>query len=184
MEEEKVINEEPKEEVKEKKSFITWIKEHPKTVFITRLILWITFAAVLPFLFIALRYGIFTNQSQFKLTGWGFIAIIIILVFVGTLVKYLCKGLKPGLAKQCVVGFVKIILPLSALFLLTKSIEDSIHLFNQALGCVILCELVSIPLNPFPAWIEKINKDNEEKKVESLSDIIWQKFFDKKDKEK
>ena len=74
-EEEKV--EQVETEQKKKKSFIDWYKEHPKTVFTIRFILWTACAAALPFAFIAWRYDIFTPASKIKLTGWGFIAIII-----------------------------------------------------------------------------------------------------------
>ena len=76
---------EPKQETetkKKKKSLVAWCKEHPRVVFWTRLVLWATFAAILPFVFIANRYGIFSSSSKIKLTGWGFIAIVIIAILL------------------------------------------------------------------------------------------------------
>lgn len=164
----------------QKKSFIDWCKEHPKTVFTIRFILWAACAAALPFAFIAWRYDIFAPTSKIGLTGWGFIAIIIVIVFISSLIKYIYKGLKPGLAKQCIFGFVSIVLPLIILYLLISSIEDSIRLFKQSLGCVILCEAVGIPLNPFPEWIAKRQSENEQANLENMSDVFWDKFFKKK----
>ena len=168
------------EEGKEKKSLVEWCEEHPRTVFAIRFVLWAACSAFLPFSFIAWRYDIFATTSKIKLTGWGFIAVIILLVFASTLIKYVYKGLKPGLAKQCVFGFVSIVLPLVILYLLITSIEDSIHLFKQALCCTILCEAVGIPLNPFPAWLAKRAKEDKAKEAETMSDIFWDKFFAKK----
>lgn len=168
------------EEDEEKKSLTEWCKEHPKTVFAIRFVLWAACAAVLPFAFIAWRYDIFTTESKIKLTGWGFIAVIILIVFVSTLIKYIYKGLKPGLAKQCVFGFVSIVLPLVILYLLITSIEDSLRLFKQALGCTILCEAVGIPLNPFPAWLAERAKEDKAKEAKTVSDIFWDKFFSEK----
>ena len=168
------------EEDKEKKNLAEWCKEHPKTVFAIRFVLWAACAAVLPFAFIAWRYDIFTTESKIKLTGWGFIAVIILIVFVSTLIKYIYKGLKPGLAKQCVFGFVSIVLPLVILYLLITSIEANMRLFKQALGRTILCEAVGIPLNPFPAWLAKRAKEDKAKEAETVSDIFWDKFFSKK----
>lgn len=173
--------EEPNET--KKKSLAETIEEHPRTVFWIRFFAWCLFAAVLPFLFIAWRYGIFSKASAIKLSGWGFIAIIIVIVFIITLISYLYKGMKPGLAKQCVTGFVKIILPLTILLLLVVSIEDSIKLFKQALCCVILCEIIGIPLNPLPDWLEKRKKEQHDEKIETVSDVFWDKFFNRKDKE-
>ena len=170
------------EEQNKKKSLSEIIEEHPKTVFFVRFVGWCLFSAVLPFLFIAWRYGIFTKNPVIKLTGWGFIGIIIVVVFVITLLSYLYKGMKPGLFKQCVSGFFRIILPLVILLLLVTSIEDSVKLFKQALGCVILCEIIGIPLNPLPAWLEERKKQQQDERVESMSDLFWDKFFNKKDK--
>ena len=161
----------------EENKLTIWWDKHQKLVFILRFVLWTICAAILPFSFIAWRYKIFTVDSQIKLTGWGFIAIIIVIAFISTLVKYIYKGLKPGLAKQCISGFVSVILPLILLYLLINSIEDSIQLFKQALGCVILCEAIAIPINPFPEWLVKRQAENKEQKVETMSDIFWDSFL-------
>lgn len=168
------------EQPKQKKSFKEWYVEHPKTVFGIRLVLWATFSAILPFIFIAYRYGIFTKNSSISLSGWGFIGIIILLIFVITLVKYLYEGMKPGLFKQCVGGFCKVILPLLILLLLVEEIRSHIELVEQALGCVIVCELVGIPLNPFPEWLEKKRVEEGREKAQTLSEVFWDTFFKKK----
>lgn len=168
-----------KEEKKTNK-ITEWINCHPKTFFTIRFILWVLAAAILPFSFIAWRYEIFTTETKVKLTGWGFIAVIIVLIFVVTLIKYIYKSLKPGLAKQCIFGFTGIIVPLIILYLLIVNIEDSIDLFKQALGCVILCEAVAIPINPFPSWIAKKQEENLNEKINNVSDIFLDKFFSRK----
>lgn len=160
---------------------VTWCNNHPKTIFITRFILWTTFAAVLPFVFIAWRYDIFTSESKIKLTGWGLIAIIIVIVFLSTLIKYIYKGLQPGIAKQCISGVIKTIIPLLLLYFLVLSVESNIHLFKQALGCVILCEAAAIPLNPFPEWLANRDVEMGKQKATTMSDIFWDRFFKGKD---
>lgn len=171
------------EEEKETNKLLEWCENHPKTVFMTRFVIWTAFAAGLPFAFIAWRYQIFTPTTQMRLTGWGFVAILILVAFVATLIRYVYKGLKPGLGKQCIAGFVKVVLPLCIVYLLVNSIESTIHLFKQALGCVILCETAAIPFNPFPAWLEKRRKEDKISDAESVADVFWDKFFKmKKDK--
>lgn len=160
--------------------FAKWCKKHPKAVFMARFLLWTVFSAVLPFAFIAYRYGIFTVKSKIELSGWGIIAIIVAAVFTITLIKYLYRGLKPGLTKQCVVGAVKVIVPLAILYLVVVGIEKDISSFKQALSCVIICESVAIPLNPFPAWLEKRKKEQGKDDLETVADALWDKFFDKK----
>ena len=175
--------EEAKIEEQKKNKLLGWIEEHPKTVFASRIVLWSLLAGVLPFIFIAWRYDIFTTASKMKLTGWGFIAIIIAIVFISTLLKYIYKGLKPGLAKQCITGFVKVVLPLVIFYCLVMAIEGNIALFKQALGCTILCETVAIPINPFPAWIHERAKEDKNEEQKTMADIFWGKFFDKKKEE-
>lgn len=180
MPEENKEAEQPIEEEKKNK-FVEWLKEHPKSVFWFRFVLWAIFSAILPFSFIAWRYGIFSSQPKIQLNGWGIIGIIIVLVFAITLIRYMYKGLKPGLAKQCIFGFVSIILPLVILLLLITSIEDSVRLFKQALACVIVCELVGIPLNPLPTWLEEKREKEGKEKADELTDLFWDKFFKKKE---
>lgn len=160
--------------------FVEWMEAHPKTVFIIRLILWTTFACVLPCAFIAWRYGIFTKASQLHLSGWGAIAIVIAVVFTIKVIKYFYKGMKPGFLKQCIHGFCSIILPLLILLIVVVAIRDSLDLFIQALGCVIICELIGIPLNPFPAWLEKRKQEDGKEHVESITDIVLDKIFKRK----
>lgn len=177
---EQTEQEQPEESKKTKKSFVEWYHEHPKTVFAIRFVLWATFSAILPFIFIAFRYGIFTNNSQISLSGWGIIAIVVIIVFIITLIRYLYEGMNPGLLKQCVGGVCKIVLPLVVLLLLVVEIKNHIQLVEQALGCVIICELVGIPLNPFPEWLERRRIEKGETKAKTLSEIFWDIFFKKK----
>lgn len=166
----------------EKKGIIEWVKGHPKTVFFFRVALWAIFSAILPFAFIAWRYQIFTSTSKIQLTGWGFVAVVIIVSFVSTLAKYIYKGLKPGFLKQCLSGFVTKIIPLVLLLLLICSIENNIKMFKQALSCVIICESIGVLLNPFPSWLAKRAEENKIANAETMSDVFWDRFFNKKGK--
>ena len=164
------------------KNLFEWCDEHPKVVFTVRAVLWALFSAILPFIFIVWRYGIFT-EGKSKISGVGLLAIIIAAVFIFNLAHYIYKTLKPGLAKQCISGLVKIILPLLVLYVIVSSVLDSVALFKEALGCVILCEAVGIPLNPFPTWLEKKRIEEGKEKAEGLTEMLWNKFFSKKKEE-
>ena len=73
-----------------------------------------------------------------------------------------------------------IILPLTILLLFVLEIESHIKLVKQALCCVIVCEMIGIPLNPMPDWLEKRRIEQGKEKAETMSDIFWDKFFKKK----
>lgn len=167
-------------EEEQKKSVMEWLKEHPKTVFATRALAWAIFAMVLPFTFIAYRYGIFRSNNTIAISGWGFIGIVIVVVFAITLFNYIRKGLEEGMLKQCIMGIVIVIIPLTAILLLVKGIASDIELFEKALGVTIACELVAIPVNPFPEWLEKRRKERNLKEQESMFGALWDKFFAKK----
>ena len=153
---------------------LNFIQKHPRVIFWFRFVAWVLFGAVLPFLFIAFSFNIFKKMSAFSLSGWGIIAIIIIAAFIIRLVKYLRKGFskKSVFAKQCIDGICQVIIPLIALYALIKISVTNLQLFLQALGCVILCELIAIPLNPMPAWVEKCKKDSGDEEARDVVDYI------------
>lgn len=175
---------ENEENVEKKKGFKSWYSEHPKTVFTIRAILWATFSAILPFLFIVWRYGIFKPSCKIKLSGWGIIGVIILILFVIKLVSYLIKGMKFSLAKQCILGFLRIVLPLVLLLLFVIEVKNNIQLIYQALICVIACEIVGIPLNPFPAWLEQKRIEEGKEQANDLFDMFLDKFFKRKKDDK
>ena len=50
-----------------------------KAEFITRFVLWITCALIVPFTYVAIEYGIFKNKEATKaLSGWGIVALIVV----------------------------------------------------------------------------------------------------------
>lgn len=179
-EEEKVATE--TEPVKEapKKTFGEWLNEHPKSVFAIRAITWFVFAAVLPFLFIAFRYGIFKSTGTIALSGWGIIAVVIVAAVLIGLLGYLKQGMREGMLKQCIMGFVKIIIPLLMVMIIVNGIKTNIDLFLKAIGVTIACEAIAIPLNPFPAWLEERRKEKNLEEQESVFGALWDKFFTKK----
>ena len=160
-----------------------WLDNHPKSVFITRAVMWAIFAAGLPFAFIAWRYGIFKEQTAIALNGWGVLGIVILIVFFITLAGYIRKGIKPGYFKQCASGFCKVVLPLLAILLILEGIKSDIELFEKALCVTIVCELVAIPINPFPQWLEERRKEQNLEEQEGVAEVLWNKFFDKKKEE-
>ena len=121
-----------------------------KKQFWIRLPLFILFACVIPFVFIAWRYKIFNKVSNISLSGWGLIGILIVVIFVIYLVKSVEKIKKWSLTKQIFVGVFKIIVPLLCLYFGLRCIKESVELFMQALIVVIFSEMIAIVVNPIP----------------------------------
>ena len=114
-----------------------------KAIFITRVILFTTFACILPFVFIAWRYDIFrvVNQTDTRvsLSGWGALAIIIVFFFIKYCMNVLKRTIPFSMTYQILNGVIKIIMPLLLLLFVVNALENSIHLFKQALIVTIIC---------------------------------------------
>lgn len=162
----------------EKKPFWT-----DKKKFWVRLVTWIIFALVLPVLFIILRFDIFHKTPVIAFGFWGYFAIGIILVFIISMLKYVCRAMPFSMAAQCISGFAKIILPLGILWLVAFYLKENLSVFLQSLGVVIVLEAIAIPINPMPKWIHENLTEEQQKRVSSIIDLALEKYFSRKEKE-
>ncbi len=158
----------------EKKEFWT-----ERKIFWARFIGWVTFAAILPVLFIIFRFEVFGGHHV-AIGFWGYVVIAIILAFIISVLRYVCKAMPYSMAAQCISGLGRVILPLVIIFVIVWAIRDSLDTFLQALGVVIACEAVAIPINPMPKWIKEHLTEEQQKRISSLSDIVWDKYFSRK----
>ena len=143
-----------------------------KKVFIARVILFCIFGCILPFVFIAWRFQIFSNGGGVSLTGWGVIGILIVFFFILYCLKILKNSIPFSMTYQILSGTIKVILPLILLLLLVNALEDSIRQFKQVLIIVIGCEAIAIVVNPFPKYMH----DKGIEKAENLMDMFITKF--------
>ena len=143
-----------------------------KKVFIARVILFCIFGCILPFVFIAWRFQIFSNGGGVSLTGWGIIGILIVFFFILYCLKILKNSIPFSMTYQILSGAIKVILPLILLLLLVNALEDSIRQFKQALIIVIGCEAIAIVVNPFPKYMH----DKGIEKTENLMDTFISKW--------
>ena len=169
----------------EEKKSANWFEEHPKTTFWSRFVSWVTFAGVLPFVFIAWRFKIFNKVSQMQISGWGIIGIIIVMAVAYTIIKYvkLAFSKKYSLTGQILTGIAKIIVPLIGFLLILKNIRDNIDLLMQVVGCVAVCETIAIPLNPLPQWAYEMQKDVAVEERKETMDYLLDGFFRRKKEE-
>ena len=168
-------------EVKTNK-LVAWVEEHPKTVFWARFVAWFMFSCALPFSFIVWRFKLFQKISKIQVGGWGVVAILIVAVFVFTVIRYVKMVLsaKYSLTAQILGGFCKIVLPLLAALIMLYCIKEEVDAAIQVLGCVTICELVAIPLNPLPKWAYEAQKDVREEERKETVDYILDQFFKRK----
>ena len=155
------------------------MNKEQKRNFIIRACLWTLFSCVIPVIFIGWRYSLFSKVSSISLSGWGLIAVVIVFAFVIVVVKYIKAGfVEWNMLKQIINGIIKVVLPLGTMLAVCVSIRSNIDMFIQALSCTLLCEVIAIPINPFPKWVYEKSKG----RFESTVDFIATKFYEK-DKE-
>lgn len=157
--------------------------EKKKIIFLVRFVLFVIFACILPFSFIAWRFGLFSQSQGEKvaLTGWGVIAIIIVMVFIIYTLRMLKQGQPYSMFTQICSGLIKVIMPLTICLLLLKAIRENIDSMIQALTWTIICEMFAIVINPLPKWVEENHIDKENLKADTLISKFgaWWKEKDK-----
>lgn len=146
-----------------------------KQKFWIRLVCFTLFACVLPFVFLAYRYDLFTKVNKIQIGGWGIVAIVIVFFFV----KYVCSMIKQGMpysmTTQIITGVCKVIVPLALVWALAYSIKDNIDVFLQSLGIVIVCEAIAIPINPLPKWVETHKRNQQDTFMDMFVDKLYKK---------
>lgn len=158
-------------------------KEQPKLtkeqkIFAIKVIVWSLFSCFIPVAFIGWRYDLFKKAGELSLSGWGLFAIVIIAIFLYVVIKYIKAGFTEwSMTKQIISGIIKVLLPLGASLAVVVSIRANLDYFIQALSCVLMCEVIAIPVNPFPEWVWKKSQG----RFESAVDFIANKIYNKKD---
>lgn len=156
-------------------------------IFWTRMLGWLIASCVIPIVTFSIRFGLF-NKAAVKtdalgnvietqstsLNGWGIISCVIIGFTISAIIKEVVSAYpKYSFAKQCLVGFRKIVLPLSVGFFVCVFLSGVIHHVMFCLGVLALCNVVAIPLNPLPKWrYEKSGVEEYSSAVKVLTDFV------------
>lgn len=162
-----------------------------KIIFWVRALIWLIFALIIPLTFICYKFKLFQTTTTTKVAfgGRGIIAIIILFFFIKALIGYVKKGLPYSMTTQCLDGFVKVVLPLLAIiligYIMLTTFKDGLSPFLITMGVILGCEIVAIPVNPFPKWIYESNKKRRQDEAtevgQSLIQDFMNEFFKKKD---
>lgn len=124
-----------------------------KKEFWIRLSIYVFFGAIVPFIFIALRFEIFKpSSSKVSLGGWGIIGLIIAAVFFLKMLKQVKKGLPYSLFSQIITGLCRVTIPLIIGAFIAYYFQDLMDYVFQVLCVLIFCETVAIVVNPIPKW--------------------------------
>lgn len=157
-----------------------------RIIFWTRLVSWISVGCVTPIAVFATKFGLFTKttveydelgnaiaQTDVSLNGWGIISCILIGTFITSIIKEIADAYTGySLTKQCYMGLIKT-LPLITAFVVLYFLRGVIDHVMYCLIVLIICKIISTPLNPLPKW--KYDKKGEEDYTtvtEALTDFV------------
>lgn len=137
-------------------------------------------ACLLPVAFTIWRFDLFTKAESTQLSAWAILVALIIGIFGIVVIKYIDKGLKEwSMTKQVLMGIAKVIIPLAIAYFVVWELQRKIELgaidlsnLLQAIALTIGCEIVAIPLNPFPKLIHEQSKGE----MDSMADYIIDKM--------
>lgn len=130
------------------------IRKMSKTEFWTRLALWVVLALVVPIVYLAIAYGLFTckSGSSVQLSGWGVLAIVFASVMLIVVVMQARATLPKGtFARQCIDGALSLI-PLLCAILVIHAVRNNLDGFERFLIVTFVCEALAVPANPLPHW--------------------------------
>ena len=143
-----------------------------KSIFWIRFSIYTIFAIVIPVLFLIWKFKLFQKISSISVGGWGVIAILIVAISFISMLRYIKKGMTFSFITQCINGIVKIIIPLVAILLVINAMKESVNELIQFLVVYISCQVVAIPVNPFPKWIHDNKLEEEENKFRKIAESI------------
>ena len=137
-----------------------------KKTFYTKLSLFALFAFILPIVYMSIRFNLFVSKTRLSL--WGLLLIALVMVVFAVMIKFYLDGMKTkwSYGKQLVKGFVKVILPLLFVLVLSLYIKNhldefirDINLIIEAISVIAISEAIAIAVNPLSKWAFENNVD-------------------------
>lgn len=141
------------------------MKLNPTVVFWIRMVLWILVGCITPIVVFAVKFGLFTVAEpsvdslgnviatpNISLNGWGIVACILVGSYVTNIVKEVSNASTGySFMKQVWKGILSTV-PLIVLFAICYFLSGVIQQVMFCLITVIICKLISVPINPLPKW--------------------------------
>ena len=132
-----------------------------KKEFWTRFALYVLFGAIIPFMFLTWRFGLFGKTSKIQIGGWGLLAIIFLGVFFIKTIKVVRMGLPYSLTTQILEGVVKVLIPLFIAAFAAYYLRNAMTQLFQFLCVTLFCEAIAIVINPLPKWLHEHQLDEQ-----------------------
>lgn len=157
-----------------------------RLIFWIRMVSWIGIGCVTPIVVFAVKFGLFKDSAivydelgnalpnvSYSFNGWGIVSCVLIGSFAASILKEVANAYSGySLVKQCYIGICKTI-PLIVVFVILYFIGDVIHQCTYCLMVLVVCRIISIPINPLPKWrYEKRGVEDYSTAVEYFTKIV------------
>lgn len=156
-----------------------------KIIFWARLIVWLLIGCVTPVVVFAVKFGLFTEtetvdamgnlleDTNVSLNGWGIIACILIGKYLIDIVKEVADAHAGySFVKQCWQGVLHT-LPIAIAYAACYFLAGAISQIMFCLAVLIICKLVSYPINPLPKWkYDKKGIEDYSELTDALTKIV------------
>lgn len=117
--------------------------------------------ALAPAIYLIVKFSLFKPKEMVEINLWLILALIVFAAVLSVLIYYCVSALKTKYFwwKQILVGFAKVILPLTVLYAALTWMSENVDLLKEFILITILCEGGAIVVNPFPEWCFNNNVD-------------------------
>lgn len=142
-----------------------------RTKFWVKLIAFMLFTCIVPFLAINYYYDLFNVEGRFMMGGWSMILIALVSIPIFYALSRIVKALEQGLVKQIIVGIMYVIVPLVIVLFMTSVIAENVMKIQRILYIVIPSVAIGIVVNPLPVWVA----EREQSQIERAMQIAFAK---------
>lgn len=142
-----------------------------RTKFWVKLIAFMLFTCIVPFLAINYYYDLFNVEGRFMMGGWSMILIVLVSIPIFYALSRIVKALEQGLVKQIIVGVMYVIVPLVIVLFMTSVIAENVMKIQRILYIVIPSVAIGIVVNPLPVWVA----EREQSQIERAMQIAFAK---------
>lgn len=151
-------------------------------IFWLRMFGWLGAGVAAPITTFAIKFGLFSSTGyevttdelgnvtgmNIALNGWGIISVLLIAFAMMSIINEVIDAYctKYSLAKQCLVGIKKRIIPIAIALGVCYFLRNAL---DQAIFCLWILgitQIAAIPLNPMPEWNARV------KGVENYNDLL------------
>lgn len=151
------------------------MKKMSKTQFWIRFAIYFLLGLVVPIVFLIWRFKLFGKVSTISIGGWGFIAILLFVIFFIKMLKAIKKGLPFTLTTHIVNAVIKVTLPLFLALMTVHLLKDFMTECFQVLCVLLICETISSIANPFPQWVHENQLEETENQMKNVFASLLEK---------